>query len=1060
VISGTHFSKPFREVFRNTFHSLLISALVAVVVIVVGVSLDRQNARAHLREKQIRTENEANLVRARLAGQIQLNVTLARNVANLISVADRLSPSEIQQQVNSMLLQNPQIASVEIAPDFKINSVIPGKGNEDRIGHDIREEFPLISANAHTWQSDVARFYGPVVSSDARPVFAVFFPVFAHDDRRELWGGIQVLIDATRFYEATGLRPARNSENEERYPHLDHLSFALRDLTSSAGAAMVPFVGERSVFNRNPVTRKIGFSGGRWELGVVPNDGWNSAPPNQAALRLIIIVSGFVIVLPIFLATILLAERNRNISELEAREAKLLEISQRLNLALESSNIGIWELHDHGSLIYWDAQAATLHGKTSGEGRRRLDDWFDAVHAEDKEIAELHIFNCNCAGTSHNAEYRIVRDDGSIRHLRSVGAYYEDANGQHKTIGIVWDVTADAMRAENLRSAKETSDIKNAELELALDELSHREQELEELSQKLDLALDSYHCGIWEATLGKPGAFWDERMHQLHGLPYKAGMPTAHEQWLNALHPDDRDNAASTAAAFQKPGDVFTHVSRVLMPDGSVRFVRSVGKVSEGNNGERKIIGMAFDVTDDALLTVELKAAKDEAVAKNIELELAKSSIEHNSLHDPLTALANRRKLDHALEKLTLDSRSERQRFSILHIDLDRFKEINDTLGHAAGDAVLVNVSKVLERTVRKTDIVARIGGDEFVILAPGSSDPAEISAMATHIIEEIRQPIDYQGFPCRCGVSIGIALANGTNIDARKMLVNADIALYRAKSMGRNRYEFFSQNLQAEIISSKRTADAILAGLENDEFTAWYQPQFSARTMELTGVEALVRWNHPTRGVLAPDQFLRIADDLNVVHVLDRIVLETALKDKMRWAARGILVPKISVNVSSRRLHDDGLIDTLKGLSFAPGEISFELVESIFLDESEDVVSQNLARIKELGIDIEIDDFGTGHTSIVSLLKLKPKRLKIDRQLVKPIMTSPQERTLVRSIIDIARSLGIETVAEGVETLDHAVWLRELGCDLLQGYAFARPLSFEDFAIAAAGNTAWRLAS
>src|SRR5690606_23210550 len=249
---------------------------------------------------------------------------------------------------------------------------------------------------------------------------------------------------------------------------------------------------------------------------------------------------------------------------------------------------------------------------------------------------------------------------------------------------------------------------------------------------------------------------------------------------------------------------------------------------------------------------------------------------------------------------------------------------------------------------------------------------------------------------------------------------------------------------LQAEIISQKRTADEILAGIDNSEFTAWYQPQFDARTNQLTGVEALVRWNHPHRGIVAPDRFLKIAEDLNVAATLDQIVLETVIRDKEHWKEQGIDIPKVSVNVSSRRLHDESLIATLEGLDIRPGEISFELVESIFLDEHED--DGNLEQIKALGIDVEIDDFGTGHTSIVSLLKLKPKRLKIDRQLVMPILVSPQERALVRSIIGIARSLGVETVAEGVETMQHAAMLRELDCDLLQGYAFARPMPFAEF--------------
>nr|WP_244598793.1 EAL domain-containing protein [Rhizobium tubonense] len=643
--------------------------------------------------------------------------------------------------------------------------------------------------------------------------------------------------------------------------------------------------------------------GGEWELSAVPKVGWDVSPSNQTALPLVIFAAGCIIVIPFFLSTLLLVERNRNVDQLESREARLLEVSERLNLAL-------------------------------------------------------------------------------------------DAN----------------------------------------------------------------RCGIWEVVLGTENFVWDLRMHQLYGLPFSSSF-VDDKAWLSCVHPEDRSTSVSFIKTFARVGDTGASVRRILLPDGQTRFVRSVGKLHETRDGERKVIGIAFDVTEDALMTAELKSAKDEAVAKNVELEIAKNRIEHNSLHDPLTSLANRRKLDLALEDLTLNSRSEPQTFAILHIDLDRFKDINDTLGHAAGDAMLVHVSKILADSIRRGDIVARIGGDEFVIVAIGASEPANMAALANRIIAETRQPIDFQGFSCRCGVSIGIAQAIGGDIDAHKVLINADIALYRAKNLGRNRYEFFSQNLQAEVINNKRTADAILAGIDNGEFTAWYQPQFCARTMELTGVEALVRWNHPTRGLLTPDQFLRIADDLNVVQQLDRVVLETALKDKMRWAARGVVVPKISVNVSSRRLHDEGLIETLTGLQIVPGEISFELVESIFLDESEDIVSHNLERIKALGIDIEIDDFGTGHTSIVSLLKTKPKRLKIDRQLVMPILTSLKERALVRSIIEIARSLDIETVAEGVETLEHAARLRALGCDVLQGYAFGRPLSFENFTEAATAAT-WRLAS
>ena len=1056
-----HSSKPSRTVFKSTLHSFVVSSLVAIVVVVVGISLDRQNSLAYLREIRVRTENEVSLIRARVSAQISINMTIARDLANLVSMNPSLDSEETERQINWMLIQNPQITSIALAPDYVVRAVFPPLGNDVRTGRDVRLRDGAPPLSPIEWQDHAARFYGPVATSDGGSAFAVLFPVFAREGSgRRLWGAIEMLIDADQFYRSTGLKAARSDENEEKYPQLDHLAIAVRAVPPAPGEASGtrPFLGDTFIFDGDPVLRTISFPGGRWELAAIPRTGWEGTPPNRDSLRVIILMAGCIIIIPVFVSGLLLAERNRNILDVEGREARLRELSQRLGLALEASKIGIWELRDDGAILYWDERAAALHGSTGGEGERYRGRWLDLVYFEDRGMAAGHLAGCSVPGAAQNAQYRIALADGTIRYLRSAGAYYEKVDGVGKTIGIVWDVTADAIVTATLRDAKANADLKNAELELALRQLSSRERQLEELSQKLNLALDSYHCGIWDATVGSDSGMWDERMHELYGVDYIDGE-VSEERWLDHIHPDDRIGVRAAVHSYSEPGDTQSLVCRVVQPDGSLRYIRSVGKVHESLTGERKIFGIAFDVTEDALLTAQLKAAKDDAVAKNIELELAKNRIEHNALHDPLTALANRRKLDLALENLTANGRTERQKFSILHIDLDRFKEINDTLGHAAGDAMLVHASRVLAKCVRSSDIVARIGGDEFVIVAMGASEATSMAGLASRIIEEIRQPIDFQGFSCRCGVSIGIAQANGLHVDARKVLINADIALYRAKSTGRNRFEFFNQNLQAEIVNSKRTADAILSGLENGEFTAWYQPQFSARTRQLTGVEALVRWNHPTKGVLAPDQFLRIADELNVVQTLDRIVLETALRDKMRWAARGVIVPKISVNVSARRLHDDSLIATLTDLQVAPGELSFELVESIFLDESEDVVSQNLDRIKALGIDIEIDDFGTGHTSIVSLLKLKPKRLKIDRQLVMPILTSPHELALVRSIVDIARSLGVETVAEGVETLDHAALLSDLGCDLLQGYAFARPLSRDDFATTAMGAT-WRLAS
>lgn len=562
--------------------------------------------------------------------------------------------------------------------------------------------------------------------------------------------------------------------------------------------------------------------------------------------------------------------------------------------------------------------------------------------------------------------------------------------------------------------------------------------ELRRLSGRLELALEASGIGVWEHDLTTNEMVWDDRLNEIYGKSAD-GKPRGYDDWAQTIHPEDLGRARQdfdSAAARKGP---YSSQYRLQRPDGTVRHVRTRATYFQDIGGTPKLIGAEWDVTSDVLLNENLIRERQLTESKNAELNLAKAHIEYAALHDSLTGLPNRRYLD----ELLAESGEPGRRTALLHLDLDRFKQINDTLGHAAGDTMLMHASKVIKANAGAADFVARIGGDEFVLVSRGLDDD-ELSALADRIIEEMRQPVDYRGHPCRFGVSIGIAANSG--VDVKQLLINADLALYRAKSRGRNRYEFFNEELQSEIVRTKQIADEILGGLERHEFIAYYQPQFDASTLEIVGVEALSRWKHPRRGILAPDAYLKVAEELNVVALIDRIVLKHALENFERWSQSHLNIPHVSVNVSARRLEDKDLIEGLRKLAIKPGTVSFELVESIFLDENDDLVTWNIDHIKELGIDIEIDDFGTGHASIVSLLKLRPRRLKIDRQLITPITGSMAQRQLVASIIDIGKSLGIEVVAEGVETMEHARILKELGCDILQGYLFGRPMEAKAF--------------
>jgi diguanylate cyclase (GGDEF)-like protein/PAS domain S-box-containing protein len=572
-------------------------------------------------------------------------------------------------------------------------------------------------------------------------------------------------------------------------------------------------------------------------------------------------------------------------------------------------------------------------------------------------------------------------------------------------------------------------------------ELGRRQDQLQKLSRRLKLALDTSRIGIWELNLDTREMKWDDRMKELYGVPPEVDA-NEYDYWSKALHPEDREQAEEEFREAIEAGGRYASEFRVLLANGMTRWIRAIGAVHNDIGGQRYIVGVNWDVSADFELKTRLLIAKQNAEIRNRELEDARAQMERNSLHDSLTGLPNRRFLDERL----LNGRAGPKATALLHIDLDRFKQINDTLGHAAGDAMLVHAARVLRANTRSEDFVARIGGDEFVIATTTPTDEAHLSVLAGRIIEQMRQPVPYEGHECRFGVSIGVAMADDSASDyGRRLLIDADIALYRAKSNGRNRFEFFSAALKAEIVRNKSVADDILNGLERQEFLPWFQPQFDAKSLEIVGVEALARWEHPREGVLAPEVFLKIADELNVVPLIDRTILEQTLWQSKRWEAAGISIPKMSVNVSAGQLQDVDLITRLDGLAIEPNTLSFELLESIFLDEGNDTIADNIERLKGLGIDIELDDFGTGYASIISLIHLRPSRLKIDRRLITPIVDSDSQRRLVASIIDIGQSLGVKVIAEGVESVEHARILRDLGCDALQGYAFAMPMPSEE---------------
>jgi diguanylate cyclase (GGDEF)-like protein/PAS domain S-box-containing protein len=698
-------------------------------------------------------------------------------------------------------------------------------------------------------------------------------------------------------------------------------------------------------------------------------------------------------------------------------EAELKSWAQRWNNALVGSTLGVWDHNYATGQFYYSATWKTMRGYApDAEIDTSMEGWIESVHPDDREMVLEEV-------------ERQGRGDG----FSPIFCYRERHQAGHyiwiECRGAVIDTFEDGTPSRVVGTDTDITDRKAAE------------QRLVHLSCKLELALEVSRIGVFEVDVENSTTLWDDRLLEIFGL---TGQPNLQkpDQWYDLLHPDDRDRAIACIDENSGKDSTFSNAFRIVRPDGSIRHIRARATPFRLESGETRILGANWDATNDITIQEELAEVNRLAEARNRELEAAKAHIEHSALHDFLTGLPNRRYLDAELTERAARSGFGAVGTAILHLDLDRFKQINDTLGHVAGDHMLQHTAKILRESMVDGDFVARIGGDEFVILSCYDGSTDRLTELAERVIRRMRDPVPFENHQCRIGASIGIAFATGTSVDPKQLLLNADIALYRAKTQGRNRFEYFSLELQTDVIQTKRLSDEILAGLERGEFIPHYQLQFRAADLSVAGVETLARWQHPERGLLTPDKFLQVAEDLDVVAAIDKMILDKALVDQARWRDDDVDIAKVSVNVSARRLADPGLANSLRDLKFSEGGLSFELLETIFLDDCDEAVSENLRQIRKLGIGIEIDDFGTGHASIVSLLKTAPNTLKIDRALIAPLTKTVEQRRLVGSIIEMGKSLGIKVVGEGVETMAHVRILKRLGCDILQGFALARPMA------------------
>jgi len=430
---------------------------------------------------------------------------------------------------------------------------------------------------------------------------------------------------------------------------------------------------------------------------------------------------------------------------------------------------------------------------------------------------------------------------------------------------------------------------------------------------------------------------------------------------------------------------------------------------------------------------------------KTHELVDARNSMAFIAVHDGLTGLHNRTFLTDHFDTLIKGAHRRRERLAVIQLDLDRFKQINDTLGHAAGDYVLVVTAQRMRASCRASDLCARLGGDEFVMILNGAGGTEDINMLARRILEQINEPITFQGTTILPGASAGIAVYPIDADNAEDLLVHADLALYSAKKLGGGNFSFFSEELRRELDYRKQLEHDIRTAIANKTFEVYFQPQVSLTSGKISGIEALVRWKHADRGMISPGEFIPVAEKCGFMPEIGRIVISKAINEAAEWNRAGIDFGRLAVNVSGTELRepdfDKFLFETLERAGLAPQKLSLEIVESVILDDEKTGIAAKLRHIRAAGVHLELDDFGTGYASLSHVNPNEIDRLKIDRRFVQNINENGDNSKIVRAITELARGLGISIVAEGAETEAELDSLMAIGCDQVQGYSIAFPM-------------------
>ncbi|HEY9129222.1 MAG TPA: EAL domain-containing protein [Sulfurovum sp.] len=677
------------------------------------------------------------------------------------------------------------------------------------------------------------------------------------------------------------------------------------------------------------------------------------------------------------------------------------KLKERMELALLGSNDGVWDWNILENTVYFSPRWKEMIGYTDEELPNEVSTWNDRIHPDDKENTWKDVYK-NVHGETEYYEniHRLRHKDGHWVWILDRGKVQLDENGKAvRMIGTHTDITQE--KEDQLK-------------------ILHQAQMIEQIHEALNTTdLDGYITS------------WNHGAEQLFG--YKE------EEILNKpmsllFSSDEYQTFVKNIPILMNEGEYRCNANMVKKSGEKVLINLSLSLLRDDKSTPTGVVGHMQDIT-------EHQKAKDTLLEQ-------KEMLYYQAHHDALTALPNRALFFDRLEQGIKKAKRHNEGLALFFIDLDKFKHINDSLGHAIGDRVLKAIAKRLESIIRKEDTLARLSGDEFTIIMEELRQPEDATILAEKILKTLTEAVIIDKHTLYVSGSIGISFYPQDSTDAQSLLRYADTAMYKAKEEGRNNYQFYSHQMTEYALKRIMMQTSLREAIDNKEFVVHYQSQINASKNTLVGVEALVRWDHPTRGILSPDEFIPLAEETGMIVEIDQFVMKTAMKQVTQWYKEGLNPGVLGLNISIQQLDKPNFLELIEEFiqhnDFNPSWLELEITERQMMKNPEDVIIK-LNALNALGIGISIDDFGTGYSSLSLLKRLPINRLKIDRSFVKDIPDDEEDVAIVKAIIALAKSLKLNLIAEGVETSEQIGFLIEHGCINIQGHFYSQPLSEEE---------------